>query len=129
TPEQARDLFRESLDLYRQLGDRPGIARALANVALTIREVAGDERAKALLEESLSLAREVGEKSVLADSLGKMALLVRDMQPDPARERVLLEEKLALCEEMGHTVQVAVAFRFLGWIALREGDTARAKTL
>jgi tetratricopeptide (TPR) repeat protein len=71
----AEGLLQESLDLYRQLGDEEGIARATAELGgIAIAE--GDlDRATALYEESLPLLRKLGNLARVAVALGNLGTI------------------------------------------------------
>jgi predicted ATPase/DNA-binding SARP family transcriptional activator len=69
------ELLQESLDLYRELGDEEGIARATAELgAVAISELDLD-RAAALYEECLPLLRRQGNASRLGSSLGNLGTI------------------------------------------------------
>ncbi len=75
---QARLLGEEGLQLSRELGDRQGIAFALAGLAL-VAEAEGDfGHAVALHEESLTIFREIGDRSGEARQLGALGLALLD---------------------------------------------------
>lgn len=70
--EVASEWLQESLDLYRELGDEEGIARATAELGgLAIHRLDLD-RAVALYEECLPLLRKQGNASRLAVALGNL---------------------------------------------------------
>ncbi|HEY3550282.1 MAG TPA: tetratricopeptide repeat protein [Gaiellaceae bacterium] len=80
--ELADALMQESLDLYRELGDEEGMARAtaeLGGVAIGRLEL---DRATALYEEAVSLFRRQGKQSRLAASLGNLGTIAH-MRGDP----------------------------------------------
>jgi tetratricopeptide (TPR) repeat protein len=126
----------ESVALYREAGDRYGVADALSALGLLARRQAGTdrrfgvdpERGTALLEESLTLAREVGDPWLIACILERLATTA-DLQRDAerARARAQAEESLRLFQEVGDTLQIAIVQRVLGQIALFERDYARAR--
>src|SRR2546421_8234663 len=122
----------ESVALYREAGDRYGVADALSALGLLARRQAGKdrrfgvdpERGTALLEESLTLAREVGDPWLIACILERLATTA-DLQRDAERARA--EESLRLFQEVGDTLEIAIVQRVLGQIALFERDYARAR--
>jgi tetratricopeptide (TPR) repeat protein len=131
---QAR--LEESVALYREVGDRYGVADALSAIGLLARRQAGKDRrfgvdrarGTALLEESLTLARELGEPWLVAcilERLASTADLTRDAERARAREQA--EESLRLFQEVGDTLEIAIVQRVLGQIALYERDYARAR--
>jgi hypothetical protein len=90
----ASRFFEESLALYRELGDKHGIAFAL----LGLGEIAEHEddwvQAAALLHESEGIYRELGDKRGIAWATGLLCS-VRAEQGDIARAIELLKESLA----------------------------------
>jgi predicted ATPase/DNA-binding SARP family transcriptional activator len=71
----AAALLQESLDLYRELGDEEGIARAIAElggVAIAEQDL---DRAAALYEEAVSLFRSQGRLSRVGASLGNLGTI------------------------------------------------------
>jgi predicted ATPase/DNA-binding SARP family transcriptional activator len=73
--ELAAGLLQESLDLYRELGDEEGIARATAELgSVAIAELDLD-RAAALYEEAVPLFRSQGKTSRVSASLGNLGTI------------------------------------------------------
>ena len=73
----AAEWLQESLDLYRELGDEEGIARAtaeLGGVAIAQQDL---DRAAALYEEAVPLFRSQGQTSRLAASLGNLGTIAQ----------------------------------------------------
>jgi DNA-binding CsgD family transcriptional regulator len=75
------------------------------------------------------LHREVGNKSGMAHSLSALASALFDSQGDPATIRALLEESLALSQEVGDMEGIESFFFFSGQLALSQGDIATARSL
>ncbi len=121
-------LSEESLSLYREMGDRKGIADAL-NVLGLVTDHRGDaRRAAALYAESLALYRELGNAWGIATSLNNLGFLTRD-QGDYARARAFLEQSLVLRRNVGDTWGIATTLTNLGWIAQNQGDFNNARPL
>jgi predicted ATPase/DNA-binding CsgD family transcriptional regulator len=124
---RAAELNGEGLKLYRELGDKQGIAislNALGHIALT----KGDYTAlRALYEESLSLLEVGGDTWHLAEALYLSAYGCY-AQGDYARARALGGESLALCRELGDLWGSAVILHALGLFAFTQGDSATART-
>jgi tetratricopeptide (TPR) repeat protein len=68
----ARALHEESLALYREIGDKAGIASCLNNLGNVAREQGNYPAARALYEESLTLYREIGDKRGIAECLARL---------------------------------------------------------
>ena len=104
--EGAEALSSESLALYRELGDQPGIALSLwvlGNVAWVRSDTA---KARSLLEEALALFKEVDDKEYAAYSLFSLALLASS-QGEYVRACALYEESLAFFREIEHKRGIA----------------------
>ncbi|HSH77496.1 MAG TPA: tetratricopeptide repeat protein [Herpetosiphonaceae bacterium] len=121
----AETRYKESLALFRELGNREGMADELCHLGMLF-QLRGDyERARALLEESLALFRDFGEARGLAWSLYFMGTLAYS-QADYGRARALWEESLARLRNRGDTWGIAAVLTHLGIVALIQGDFERA---
>jgi tetratricopeptide (TPR) repeat protein len=125
----ASSLAAEALALFREVGDKDGIAWARADFAHALSQQGEYARAIALHEEALALWREVGHKDRIARSHVCLAEMLFFSQGDPARVHTLLEEGLALCREVGYKEGIADCFCLSGRLALRQGDAASARSL
>ncbi len=127
--ERAEALSEESLALFRELGDPPGIAlslRVLGNIAW-VRGVTA--RARSLLEEAVALARAVGFKENAAWALFSLALLANS-QGEYARACALYEESLALFREIEHKKGTAhILSQMAQALFVSQGDQARVRSL
>jgi non-specific serine/threonine protein kinase len=124
--ERARACHDKSLALSRELGNRPGIALALTNIAFLAHHGDDQARAAALYEESLAIYRELNDLAGIAftlDSLGVIATLTGD----PARATSLLQESLANGRAAGNHWQEAVTLFNLGVAVHHQGDHGRAE--
>jgi len=71
--DRAVALSKESLDLFRELGDRAGIGLALSSLGAVALRRGESDRAATLLRESLSLRHEMGDRRAVAEGLEAMA--------------------------------------------------------
>jgi tetratricopeptide (TPR) repeat protein len=119
--------FEESLALFRELGDKPGMAMTLLGLG---EGGFGYEQAvaAAYCEESLALFRELGDKWGIASVLCHLGLYAWGAG-DFTRARALHEEALGLFRELGNTAGVATALCHLGMGARFMGDYARAEAV
>jgi predicted ATPase len=118
----------ESLAIYRDVGDKQGIASALIKLGNAATEVGDYATATGFLEEALKIWRELEDKHGTARaliSLGWVAL--RPGNHPLAKERLV--EALALSRELGDTRSIGFELSGLGEVALRQGDTMRATQL
>jgi DNA-binding CsgD family transcriptional regulator/tetratricopeptide (TPR) repeat protein len=121
----AMALHEESLRLYRQTENKPGIAFSLNHLGLVAVYQGDYASAKALLEESLSLQRELedmGGKAASLHNLGLVALYRSDYEP----AKTLIEESLSLFRELGDKWAISILLNNLGLAALHQGDYERA---
>jgi predicted ATPase/DNA-binding SARP family transcriptional activator len=117
----SRSLQEESLAIFRELGDRQGIAWALNGLA-DVADVQGEhDAARTLYEESLSLFRELGDRHGIASLLHHLGRVVRD-QGDFDAARAYYEENLAIFRELGNRQNVAWALYHLGNVAAQQGN-------
>jgi predicted ATPase/DNA-binding CsgD family transcriptional regulator len=122
-------LCQESLALYRELEDQPGIAHSvyfLGNVAWT----RGDTpTARSLLAEALALARATDDEERAAYSLFSLGL-VASSQGEYARARALFEESLAIHRQLENKRGIAHTLSQLAQVLLvSQSDQASAPSL
>jgi tetratricopeptide (TPR) repeat protein len=110
---EAQLLLTESRDLFRQMGDRAGLAFALFNLGVTVERQGDYTTGQTYLEESLQLARRVGDTYTAACALGALAE-VANWQGDMARDRLYLEEALAAHRARRDPRMTAAALMNLG---------------
>jgi predicted ATPase/DNA-binding XRE family transcriptional regulator len=132
--EQARGvaLIGESVALYRELGDREGLALALAEEGQYLRgEWCGETsypqtyaRGTALLEEGITLARRVGKPALLAVCL--LLFAASAQEPEYPQAQAAAEEGLQLAQHARSAFWTGTAHRVLGWLALQAQDYPRA---
>ena len=111
----ASDRVEEALDIFRELGDRAGTARALLGVSFHRPSL--DKRSGAFsgVTESLTLYREVGDAWGTACALDAHGCVWAD-RGETERSRALFAESLQLSRELGDRLAIASA---LGDLVLR----------
>jgi predicted ATPase/DNA-binding CsgD family transcriptional regulator len=124
---QAAAFHEQAVQLYRDLDDQPGIAFALNNLALQVREQGSQDRATALCHESLALYRALGDRRGTAMLLHNLGDLAHE-QGDHNRAEQLFEESLALERAIGDTWLVARTIGSLGSVVLAQDRYAAATT-
>ena len=126
--KSARVLLEEDLALFREMGDRDRVAWSLFMHGLLDSKQGEYADASYRFEESLELFRELGNKRGIAASLTQLAgtLFVSLDKQDMVYP--LLKEGLALDREVGDKEGMAVASLLLGWVALKQGDSATARS-
>ncbi|HEX8918579.1 MAG TPA: tetratricopeptide repeat protein, partial [Chloroflexota bacterium] len=114
-------LVERSLALYRELGDRRGVAKAVGWLAVSWYMTGEVDRAFDLLQQSESEARETGDQMLLAASLRFHASLAAE-RGDPQQSRSLGEEGLSLYRRMQDSEGIVDVLRVLAGTAYAAGD-------
>ena len=125
---RARVLLETSLELYRYLGYRQGIASSLHYLGAVAHHEEDYMQAGALYEECLGLRRELRDRHGIAAMLNNLGILALAWN-DAARAQALLEECLALYRELHDAVGIAYALDSLARVARDQGDNERARSL
>jgi tetratricopeptide (TPR) repeat protein len=121
-------LHEKALALWRELGNRQGIAGSLNSLGNVAYQQGDYMQAAALYEESLALKRELGDKWSIAAALNNLGAVASE-QGDYARAAALLEESLVLKRELGDKQGIAASLNNLGNGVRQQGDYARAAAL
>lgn len=119
----AQSLLEESLEVYRQLGDREREARALSTLAMIALSRGDYVAADQLVSQSVILFRALSDTRGVAAAL----LLVGDaayLSQDYTRSQSIYSESLQLAREIGSTRLIRRRMLRLGQIALATGATA-----
>jgi predicted ATPase len=124
----AEALFRESLDIARQLGDKLGAAVPLNALGVIAQERGELAMALSLFEESLVLFRESDDQKAIARSLSNLANVVK-LQGEYTRASLLYAECLSIFQGLGDRAGVAWSMNSQGDVARDQGDFALARTL
>lgn len=126
---QTEVLCKESLTLFRGLGDARGIALSLHRLGEVAWERGNFAAARSLLEEALELWRQIGNKGGMAASLEILASVALE-QGEYARAHLLVEESLALRREVGNKKGIAYSLDILARVIyLSQRDHVRAISL
>ncbi len=121
----AHSHLEESLELWRELGDRQGCAYTLARLG-TVLKLQGDLAvAQGLLEKSVALFREGGDKWGLALALFGLGEVVIS-EGDLTSAHSWLQESLALWRDVGDTWGLALSLDGLGEVMRCQGDYEQA---
>ncbi len=121
----AADYVRESLALYRELGDREGVARALGELGNVAAEQGELERAVELYEECAAELRAVGNDAGLAVALANLGD-VAFKKGELGRAAGLLRESIALQRQTGDRDSVAAGLFTLGRVEFTRGENDKA---
>jgi predicted ATPase/transcriptional regulator with XRE-family HTH domain/Tfp pilus assembly protein PilF len=118
----------ESIELWRELGDRRGLMLSLNTLGIVAKDLGEHARATAFLEEALSLAQALRDRSREATTLLNLAAVASDTEHNERAKR-LLENCLAIKRELGDEGGVATALHNLGDVAMHTGAYDRAEVL
>lgn len=125
---EANLLLRESMALYRALGDDRGLARSLGTLGVLIQQLGHLVEGRTLVEESMVLHRKQGSNWELANLLQNLSY-VAWWQGDLTRVAALAEESLILARGVGDKFLIAIALHDIGYVEWQQGDLVRASTL
>jgi len=115
--EMCVDLHSRSLEIYRGLGDRWGVAVALNSLGVHHTRRGEYEEARRRLEESLAVWKELGDHTSFVRSLSNLAYVAK-MQGRLDEARTLYEKAAAMFDRLGDRLSGA-------WLLDQEGDMAR----
>jgi predicted ATPase/class 3 adenylate cyclase/DNA-binding CsgD family transcriptional regulator len=127
--KRAEALCEESLVLFRDLGDKAGIATSLDMLGSIARVRGQYATARTQLEEATALFHELGDTWKRGRCLTELARLAT-AQGDYSRAYVLLEESLGLYRALGDQERIGwVRFLQAQMLFASQGDLARAEAL
>lgn len=124
--DAARAYFSESLFLWRELGDKRGIAHSLNNLGLVADNHGDYAAARSLYEQSLTLLRELGHELDIASSLNNLGEMAWK-QGDYAVAKDSYEQSLLMLRELGDKGVIATSLDNLGALCLDEGNLSAAR--
>jgi predicted ATPase len=110
--EQAKPLCAQSVTLYRTLGDRWGLAKALVHLGGLHDNLGESDEAQRLQQEALSIHRALGDPRGIVTSLERQAITFQSRCQFGDAERLELEA-VAICREMGDRAMTMKALWFL----------------
>jgi len=126
--EYATSLFKESLELYRHLGDKKYIAAVLINLGVAATNMGKYEHAGTALREALALKQEIGDQSGIATVLNNLGNIAAD-QGNFREAAQYFERCIPIQREVGNKFMLAISLNNLGNMARCLGDYERAKWL
>jgi predicted ATPase/class 3 adenylate cyclase len=125
---RANTLIEQALALWRELGDKPGMADALLNLGRVARVQGDYERSGKLIQDSLALFREQQIMWGIVWALISHADVALD-QGDPEQALAPLQEALALTQSLGDTYGNMWARCLQGRLAHLQGNLELAAML
>jgi predicted ATPase len=126
--EIVKTLHIENIELWREIGDKRGIASALGPLAHQAASEYDFAGAAELFNESLSLFREVGDKREIAGAMWNLGhIALRTGRYQEARE--LFCESMTIYQDLKDSHGVATQLRCLAEIERGHGNTPMAQDL
>ncbi|MFL5734305.1 MAG: ATP-binding protein, partial [Chloroflexia bacterium] len=126
--EAARPLFEESLAIWRELGDKHGVANMLNNLGIVALPLGNYAEAYALHEESLGIYRELGDKWSIALALANLGLVALN-RGNFGEAGNLLRESLEIRRGLGDQQSTAQSLNNLGTVLRCQGEYEAAYNL
>jgi DNA-binding SARP family transcriptional activator len=126
--DAAHSHLEESVTLWRELGEKQGLAQALRFLSAEFESRGEYALARSLVEESVELFREGPDTFGLGMTLARLGITATN-QGDYAVARTALEEGVAICRETEDNRLLSLALRHLAFAALKQGDHERAAAL
>ena len=123
--EAQRDLLRESLGLWRELGQAARVAQCLSDLGVAAHIRGEPGTARSLLDQALESARLAADQRQIAmalNGLGRLAL-----QDDPPQAAALLEESLARIRQAGDLRRATIILGNLAVAAANQGQAGLAR--
>jgi len=116
-----------SLDIWRELGDKAGIADALHGLGSISREQGDTSSALEYFEEGLALASETDDRRAIARGLNNLGTVAAD-RGAYSTARSLFLESLAVKQAIGDRSQIALTTANLAEVLLEQADYKGART-
>jgi predicted ATPase/DNA-binding SARP family transcriptional activator/Tfp pilus assembly protein PilF len=125
---QAREFGGESLAIFQEHGDQPGMAMALNLLGVIAGALGQYEEARQRLQEALERYTATGDEYGIANALNDLSV-VAARQDQHAEAKRLQQACLARRRAIGHLWGIGTALNNLGYYAYLEGAYGEAKQL
>jgi predicted ATPase/DNA-binding SARP family transcriptional activator len=119
-PLESKKLYAQSVVLYEKVGDRWGLARALASLGWMAEQVGHLGEAQALCERSLAIRQELGDRHGMAEAMLNLGIISWVQGHLDGAER-LLRESLGLSRALDDWIRMAQTMKSLGEVLVRSG--------
>ena len=126
--ERSRALYAESLDAFRALGDREGVAWALNYQGDVARDQGDTAGARSLYERALAMFYELEDRWGIAGTLADLGGLARQ-QKDYSTAHSLYRESIQLFCEMQHKRGIARLLECFAAVAATQANAEKALRL
>jgi predicted ATPase/DNA-binding CsgD family transcriptional regulator len=126
--EMVHSMLKESLALFREVGDRWGVAAASVYLGQVALQRGDMTTARSLANVSVQLCHEIGHRWFLCQALTVLAE-VAEIEQDRALARSLYQESLDVVIEVGDKVLIALGLEGLAGVVATQGEPVRATRL
>jgi predicted ATPase/Flp pilus assembly protein TadD len=123
---EAIQYLQHSLEIYRQLGDTWGQARAFDGLGMVSWTLGDYTSAQTYFNHTLSTYRQLGEQQGIASALDHLGVVARE-QNDFVQAHSYFEQSLAIFRDLDAPLHQAYVANHLGGIIAMEGDLASAE--
>jgi predicted ATPase/DNA-binding SARP family transcriptional activator len=120
-PLEAQRNYRQSAVLYEAVGDRWGLARALAYLGWMAEHLGRFGEAQELCEQSLAIRQELGDQRGMADAMLNLGIIAW-VQGHLDEAQRLLWESVGIFRTLGDWVRMAQNVKSLGEVLVRRGQ-------
>jgi predicted ATPase/class 3 adenylate cyclase len=119
--------FEESLGIFREIGDKQGIASTLNSLGFVVYYEGKYSVASGYFEESLRIYREIGDTRGIAGNLSGLGVIAYNRE-DNAQARRYHEESLGIFRGLRDKAGIAYCLDYLGAIATSQGEYSIARS-
>jgi predicted ATPase/DNA-binding SARP family transcriptional activator len=120
-PLEAERNYRQSAVLYEAVGDRWGLARALAYLGWMAEHLGRFGEAQELCEQSLAIRQELGDQRGMADAMLNLGIIAW-VQGHLDEAQRLLRESVGIFRTLDDWVRMAQNVKSLGEVMVRRGQ-------
>ncbi len=126
--KDARQLYEESLEIYKSLNQQEGVAAVLNNLASILKQQGELEKARRFYDESVEIKKGLGYDRNIASALHQMAIIAQG-QGEIGDARRLYNESLEIKRRLDDQSGIAATLNDLGIIAQGQGEIEDARRL
>ena len=124
----ALNLFRQSLDIYQQVGDATGVTSSLSNIASVLQLQGQLAEAQGMYEKALAIYLKAGDKSSAALTLNNMGAVFQSQRNFAEAKKTYLKS-LDLYRELGDKSNQGIVLNNIGQVLFLDGDLAGARKM
>ena len=124
----ALNLFRQSFDIYQQVGDNIGVTASLSNIASVLQAQGQFSESLGMYEKALAIYLKAGDKTSAAVTLNNMGV-VFESQRNFAEAKKTYGKSLDLYRELGDKLNQGFVLNNLAEVLFLDGDLAGARKM